>query len=165
MAKPPLRLLDANVFITAKNTYYQMDVFPAFWSWLDDQAKLGSIASTDMVYDELKDGDDDLAVWAKKRRQSFFYVKPTSRSVAGYVNSLDVWAKGRGFPRHAIEEFMNGADPFLVGVAAEGGFTVVTLETPAGRRRRKVKIPDACDHLGVAWEDTFEMLRNLGARF
>lgn len=41
------RLLDANVFITAKNSYYQMDIFPAFWSWLDDKAELGVLASTD----------------------------------------------------------------------------------------------------------------------
>ena len=165
MANTPLRVLDANVFIAAKNTYYQMEVFPAFWSWLDDQAELGAIASTDMVYDELKDGDDDLAVWAKKRRQSFFHIKSSSQSVADYVDAMEAWAKGQGYRRHTIEEFMSGADPFLVGAAAEGGFTVVTLETPAGRRKLKVKIPDACDHLGVAWEDTFGMLRNLGARF
>ena len=58
-----------------------------------------------------------------------------------------------------------GADPFLVGVAAELGYTVVSQETPAGSRRKKVKVPDACAHLGVSYEDTFEMMRSLGARF
>ena len=60
---------------------------------------------------------------------------------------------------------MDCADPFLVGVAAESGFIVVTLESPAGAKRKKVKIPDACSHLGVASETTFEMMRTLGARF
>ncbi len=165
MAKTQLRLLDANVLITAKNTYYQMEIVPAFWSWLDDQAKSGAVASTDMVYDELKDGEDELAAWARERRKSLFYLESSSEVVASYVDSLAAWAKGKGFHPHTLEEFMSGADPFLVGAAAEGGFTVVTLETPAGRRKRKVKIPDACDHLGVAWEDTFGMLRSLGARF
>ncbi len=60
---------------------------------------------------------------------------------------------------------MNCADPFLVGVAAESRATVVTLETPAGMSRKKVKIPDACDQLDVPHENTFEMMRTLGARF
>mgnify|MGYP006298525777 CR=1 FL=1 len=29
-------LLDANVFIEAKNRYYGMDFCPAFWDWLLD---------------------------------------------------------------------------------------------------------------------------------
>lgn len=63
--------------------------------------------------------------------------------------------------------FINAANryPFLVGVAAELGYIVVTQETPAGSRRRKVKIPDACASLGVQCEDTFQMMRNLGAQF
>ena len=60
---------------------------------------------------------------------------------------------------------MNCADPFLVGAAAESGSIVVTLETPAGASRKKVKIPDTCCRLGVPHENTFEMMRNLGARF
>lgn len=60
---------------------------------------------------------------------------------------------------------MDCADSFLVGVAAELGHTVVTQETPAGSKRKKVKVPDACAQLGVPYEDTFAMMRSLGARF
>ena len=28
-------LLDANIFIQAKNLYYNFDICPAFWDWLD----------------------------------------------------------------------------------------------------------------------------------
>lgn len=28
-------LLDANVFIEAKNRYYGFDICPGFWRWLD----------------------------------------------------------------------------------------------------------------------------------
>lgn len=55
------RLLDANVFITAKNTYYGLDLVPAFWLWLEVQAAAGEIASTDLVYGELKNGNDELS--------------------------------------------------------------------------------------------------------
>ncbi len=60
---------------------------------------------------------------------------------------------------------MDSADPFLVGAAASLGAMVVTQETPAGNSRKKVKIPDACEFLGVSWEHTFDMMRSLGARF
>ncbi len=161
----PLRLLDANVFIQAKNVYYSFDLVPAFWTWIRAQATLGTLASTDMVYQELRDGGDDLAVWVRANRQDIFHVDSSSPVVAHHVNSLYSWAQRKGYRQHAIKAFLDGADPFLVGVAAKRGSIVVTQETPAGESRRKVKIPDACNHLGVQYENTFEMMRSLRARF
>lgn len=160
-----MRLLDANVFIDAKNRYYGFDLVPAFWTWLEGQAGAGEIASTDMVFDELKDGGDELAEWVKGRRDLVFHVPSTSQTVANSVAVLGAWAQAENYKPHVLAEFMAGADPFLVGAAAETGSVVVTQETPAGASRRKVKIPDACRHLGVAHENTFEMMRSLGARF
>jgi hypothetical protein len=159
------RLLDANVFITAKNTYYGLDLVPAFWSWLEDQARAGELASTDLVYEELKSGNDELAAWVKDRREVVFHVGSSSATVAAHVATLGAWAVSAGYKPHVIEDFMDCADPFLVGVAAELAHTVVTQETPAGSKRKKVKVPDACAHLSVPYEDTFDMMRSLGARF
>lgn len=159
------RLLDTNVFITAKNSYYGLDLVPAFWSWIEEQAETGEIASTDMVYDEIRDGGDELAEWVKGRRELIFHLDSSSATVAGHVARLGTWAADAGYREHVIEDFMDCADPFLVGVAAELGMTVVTQETPAGAKRKKVKVPDACAHLRVACEDTFEMMRQLGALF
>lgn len=160
-----VRLLDANVLIEAKNTYYGLDLVPAFWDWLEQQAQAGTIASTDMIFDELKDGDDELAEWVKDRRDLIFRIQSSSEGVAEGVARLGAWAQGEGYRPHVLADFMDGADPFLVAAAAEAGATVVTQETPAGSRRKKVKIPDACRHLGVPFENTFEMMRSLGARF
>lgn len=160
-----LRLLDANVFITAKNTYYGFDLVPAFWTWLGREAAAGTLASTDLVYRELRAGGDDLANWIGSRRDLMFHVSSASSEVARHVASLDSRARGEGYRDHVIEDFMSCADPFLVGVAAESGSKIVSLERSAGASRRKVKIPDACGHLGVGTEDTFEMMRDLGARF
>ena len=33
-------LLDANVFIQAKNLHYGFDFFPAFWDWLVDRNRV-----------------------------------------------------------------------------------------------------------------------------
>jgi hypothetical protein len=160
-----VRLLDANVFIEAKNRYYGFDLVPAFWTWLEDQAESGEIASTDMIYDELKDGGDDLAAWVKERREAIFHVRSTSQAVANAVRRLGTWVQSENYKPHVLAEFMDSADPFLIGAAVETGWILVTQETPAGASRKKVKIPDACRHLRVEYENTFEMMRALGARF
>ena len=159
-----LRLLDANVFITAKNTYYGLDLVPAFWSWLEDQARAGRLASTDLVYDELKDGRDDLADWVREREDLIFHIKSDPPAVAAHVNSIATWARSQDYQNHAIAEFLSRADPFLIGAAAYLGCAVVTQEVPSNSRR-KLKIPNVCRFLDVPCENTFDMMRQLGARF
>jgi hypothetical protein len=38
-----LFLFDANVLITASNTYYPIDLIPEFWSWVEHQGKIENI--------------------------------------------------------------------------------------------------------------------------
>ena len=64
-------LLDANVLIAAKNTYYGFDFCAAFWEWLDVTHRAGRVFSIERVYDELLAGDDELTTWCETRR-SFF---------------------------------------------------------------------------------------------
>ena len=59
---------------------------------------------------------------------------------------------------------MDCADPFLISAAAHSGCAVVTHEIRC-ISRKKITIPDVCRHLGVPYENTFEMMRHLGARF
>jgi Domain of unknown function (DUF4411) len=47
-------LLDANVFIQAKNLQYGFDFCPAFWDWLDEQAAADQVGSIEKVLDGLK---------------------------------------------------------------------------------------------------------------
>lgn len=160
-----IRILDANVLITAKNWYYAFDVVPVFWDWIDDEAAKGTIASTDMVYDDLKNGGDDLAAWVKARRASMFHMDSTAAEVATKIAEQGTWIQSVGFKPHVHAEYMACADPFIVGVAAAGSHCVVTLEAADPNRRKKVKIPDACKALGVTYENTFQMLKALGAKF
>jgi hypothetical protein len=60
-------LLDANVFVEAKNAYYGFDFAPGFWDWLDREHANGNVYSIEKVRDELIGGDDELADWAKTR--------------------------------------------------------------------------------------------------
>jgi hypothetical protein len=57
-------LLDANVFIQAKNLHYGFDFCPAFWDWLVTQSANGTVASIEKVSDELVGGGDELSDWA-----------------------------------------------------------------------------------------------------
>lgn len=65
-------LLDANVFIQAKNLHYGFDFCPAFWDWIDRAHAARVVYSIDSVRTELIAGDDELADWSKKQTNGFF---------------------------------------------------------------------------------------------
>lgn len=61
----PVYVLDANVFVEAKNKYYAFDIAPFFWDSLATYAEKGVIKSIDRVLTELKRGHDELKDWAE----------------------------------------------------------------------------------------------------
>ena len=68
-------LLDANVFMQAKNLHYGLDFCPAFWEWLILNNKEKRVISIEKVEDEINAGSDELSTWASKRGPDFF-IKP-----------------------------------------------------------------------------------------
>ncbi|MGB7568971.1 MAG: DUF4411 family protein [Chitinivibrionales bacterium] len=46
-------LLDADVFIRAKNLHYGFDFCPAFWEWLTESNAAGMVFSVEKVGDEV----------------------------------------------------------------------------------------------------------------
>jgi hypothetical protein len=154
-------LLDANVFIQAKNLQYGFDFCPAFWDWLDQQAGSGEVASIERVLDELKAGADELSTWATARSPMF--VQP-DEPVLTSLRSVSRWAASDRYDPAAVNTFLQTADYFLVGHAHAHRLTVVTHEV-AGNAIKKIKIPDACIALGVKCMNPYEMLRVERARF
>jgi Domain of unknown function (DUF4411) len=57
-------LLDANVFIQAKNLHYGLDFCPAFWDWLVERNADRTVFSIEKVGDEIAAGQDELSDWA-----------------------------------------------------------------------------------------------------
>ena len=155
-------LLDANVFIQAKNLHYGFDFCPAFWDWLIDQNRPGKVASIEKVAEELKAGADDLSVWADTRGEDFF-LRPDA-AVVPALRTVSDWASSNGYEHAAVATFLQVADYWLVAHALAHDCTVVTHEVPADTIR-KVKIPDACIGLNVRFLNPYEMLRREGARF
>ena len=155
-------LLDANIFIQAKNLHYGFDFCPAFWEWMIDQNGTGKIASIDKVGDELQAGEDELSDWATARGRTFFL--PPDDSVLPALTRVSAWATGQTYEPAAIATFLQVADYWLVAHALAHDFIVVTHEVPSDSTR-KIKIPNACIGLGLTCVSPYEMLRRERARF
>jgi hypothetical protein len=155
-------LLDANVFIAAKNLHYGLDFCPAFWDWLIARNALGSLFSIEKVGDEVQAVADELSEWAVERGDSFF-LRPDA-SVFPALAAVSNWASGQAYTQAAVSTFLQIADYYLVAQAQAGGHTVVTHEVPSASTR-KIKIPDACLGLGIKFMTPYEMLRRERARF
>ena len=155
-------LLDANVFIQAKNLQYGFDFCPAFWDWLVLKHGAGSVFSIRQVGEELQAGEDDLAAWAHARGEGFFL--PPDASVLTVAARVSAWAAGQQYEPVAVNTFLQIADYWLVAFAAAAGHTVVTHEVPANSTR-KIKIPNVCVGLGVPFMTPYQMLRQERARF
>lgn len=155
-------LLDANVFIQAKNLHYGFDFCPAFWEWLIAKNGAGQVHSIEKVGDELQAGSDDLATWAKERGERFF-LKPDPRLVEAF-GPLSAWATTQSFDDAAVYTFLRVADYYLIAHALAHGSVVVTHEVPSDSKK-KIKIPNACIGVGIKCVTPYEMLRSERARF
>ncbi|MEK7444386.1 MAG: DUF4411 family protein [candidate division NC10 bacterium] len=155
-------LLDADVFIRAKNLHYGLDFCPAFWDWLITQNGAGLVFSIEKVGDEVQAVDDELSVWASARGDAFF-LKPDA-AVFPALATVSTWASGQRYEPAAVSTFLQVADYYLVAQAQAGSHTVVTHEVPSASAR-KIKIPDACIGLGIKCMTPYEMLRRERARF
>lgn len=155
-------LLDSNIFIQAKNLHYGFDFCPAFWSWLDENTKQGTVVSISQVGDELADGTDELAAWAKERTDTLF--PAPGPGIVRSLTQVSAWATTGGFDPAAVNTFLQIADSFLVASALAEGHTVVTHELPSNSVK-KIKIPNACLSLQVPFCTPYQMLRREKARF
>jgi len=155
-------LLDANVFIQAKNLHYGLDFCPAFWDWLVSRNAARDVFSIERVGDEIEAGGDQLSDWAAARGSGFF-LKPDA-AILSALPSVSTWVAGQRYEPAAVNTFLQVADYYLVAHALAHGHTVVTHEK-ASTSAKKVKIPEPCIGLGIKCMTPFEMLRRERARF
>jgi hypothetical protein len=155
-------LLDANVFIQAKNLHYGLDFCPAFWDWLVENNVEGLVFSIEKVGDEIDAGSDELSDWATQRGGEFF-LKPDATIVSA-LGTVSTWVTSQNYEPVAINTFLQVADYYLVAHALAHGHTVVTHEV-ASPSMRRIKIPNACLGIGVKFMTPYEMLRHERARF
>ena len=158
-------ILDTNVFIEAYQRYYSFDICPGFWDWLERKYEEGSVFSIKEVYDELLKKEDKVSEWAEKMSMREFFKEADDVATINNLEELRNWADTERFTREAVDKFYGSADIFLVAYAKAHNFIVATHEV-YGRKKSKVKIPNACEFIDVKCVDTFELLRKIGgARF
>ena len=155
-------LLDANIFIQAKNLHYGFDFCPAFWDWIIEQNGKGRVGSIEKIGDELEAGQDELAEWAKARGDGFF-LKP-DEALLESMRVLSDWVRSQRYQPVAVNTFFQVADYYLIAHAHAHKCTVVTHEV-ASNGIGKVKIPNACIGVKVKFMTPYEMLRLERARF
>ena len=147
-------LLDSDVFMQASNLHYRFAFCSAFWDWIDREHDAGKIYSIDRVLKEIEEGKiGDLIPWAQARPTLF--LKSADSKTMESLKHLGLWASGN-YDEASYEKFFAGADFVLVGFVRAHNYIVVTHETRGSKS--KVKIPDACDALGVKCINTWELL-------
>ena len=162
-------VIDSNFLIQAHRDSYPLDVAVSFWNKVRQLASEGKIISIDKVKKEIYDKNDALEAWCIENLPETFF-NDTS-SVMGTYSQVIGWAlsKSDQYSQVALNEFLDAdeADAFIVAYALHDVSTkiIVTHEKSQPEIKRKVKIPEACNALGVGFVNTIEMLRQLGETF
>jgi hypothetical protein len=159
-----LYLLDANILITAANTYYGISRVPEFWSWVQHQGTSGHIKIPVEMYEEVLEGrkeDDELLDWVKKdsNRHALVFDEASKPDLVqrvvkeGYANDLT---------DDEVEKL--GRDPFLISyglVDANRCITTTEVSKPS-RQRHNRHIPDVCVSLKLNCCGPWDLNRHLG---
>ncbi len=155
-------LIDSNVLIQAKNGYYSFDICPGFWDWLTKAHRNGIVYSVERVREELSEGNDELARWIGNCSDSFFL--PLDALTVSSMTKVSDWVSMQGYKSAFVTEFLNQADSFLIAQALAHSHTVVTHER-LENGTKKIKIPNVCVGLNVAYTNNMTMLRDQQACF
>ena len=155
-------LLDANIFITAKNNYYGTDFAPGFWGWIAEEYTVNDLRSIAAVRDELLAQEDALTVWARRMPEDFWLEEvdtdvPSLRAIAAWTMTGDP-----RFKQQTRTDFLATADYRLVAQAHAGEHVVVTHEVPQPEGKKKIKIPDVCVAFNVEQRGPFGLFRERG---
>lgn len=161
-------LIDSDVLITAKNSYYAFDLCPGFWNSLLEKHQNSQVYSLDRNHMELQQGrdDDDLVQWIKDVVPADFFLSTQEAEVVAAYTEVMMWVqRNPQYLDSAKAKFATGADGWLVAYAQIHGCTIVTLEESRPESRNQIKLPDICKQFDVSYENTFSMLRTLQVQF
>jgi hypothetical protein len=154
--------LDANIFIEANNTFFNIEIAPSFWAWLETQLKAGVLRSSSLVYGEVLGKDDMLAKWARIRKGDAYWPEPDAEVQAAYRGISDyVDDKYKNSSPAKVGDFLAKADCWIIAHALAKGGTVVTRELKVDKASQTPKVPNVCEKFDVPFIHTLEMLKVL----
>lgn len=159
-------LLDANVFIQAKNSYYAFPICPGFWASLLGHHKPGRLCSIDYVRQELLRLNDELADWVKDEVPAEYFCSTQVDEVRAKYRKIIIWSqRNPQFTDPAKADFAASADGWLVAYAWTNNMVIVTQEQLRPDVKIRIPIPNVCKEFGVRYTDTFLMLEALRIKF
>jgi len=161
-------ILDSDVFIAAKNSYYAFTICPGFWDSLIYHYEEGNVCSIDKVRGELLAGrpDEDLVQWVKDDLPAGFFIGTDDSAVISAYEEVMLWVQRNSqYFDQAKAKFATEADGWLVAYAKAHDVTVITNEQPRPQSRNRILLPDVCAQFTVTYKDTFLMLKELDARY
>lgn len=164
----PRFLIDSDVLITAKNSYYAFPICPGFWQSLLHGHFKNQIHSIDRVRQELLNGspEDDLVRWVEKSVPKSFFHSCGDQKVVDAFGQIMLWAQRHSrYTDAAKAKFASGADGWLVAYGMVHRYTVVTNEERAPDSLKSIKLPDVCDAFRVETEGVFMMLEQVSIQF
>ena len=156
--------MDANVLIDANRDYYPITRVPEFWDWLEHHGDRGDVKVPVEIFEEVKEGTDDLAKWLKQPA-----VTAAVRHPAAVDPTLVAQAVDEGYASDLTDDeiLKLGRDPFLVAYALvdPAGHCIVTTEVSRPSRKRANRhLPDVAKQFGVDSCNTFELTSRLDFR-
>lgn len=148
-------LLDTNVLIDANRDYYPISRVPEFWEWLEFWGNKGQVKIPLEMYEEVKEGNDELTLWIKNQDVKTALLLDEEVDVSIVSSTID-----NGYSTTLTDDEVEklGRDPFLIAYARNdiGNRTIVTTEISKPNRQRANKhIPDVCDVFKIKWVNTF----------
>lgn len=143
---------DTSAFIKGRRDLLPPEVFPTFWSKIEQEIAVGSVRAVDEVRQELSKRDDDTRKWAVSQSGLFVELEIDIQESTTAVLTEHPKLTGMGGGRHQ-------ADPFVIGFALARNGTVVTEELRTNSLG-KPRIPDVCDAMGVRCLSLVEFARD-----
>lgn len=161
-----LFLLDANVLIDANRDYYAIKSVPEFWEWLVYHGEQGNVKIPIEIYEELTNGDDDLADWAKRSETKTALLLEEDVEVSLVQRIL---REGYAPDLNDTEVAQLGRDPFFIAYAlnrtSDNQRCIVTTESSKPSKNRANRhIPDVCGSFGIPCCNSYEFFKALGFR-
>lgn len=169
--------LDADTFITAKNSIYAFEINTTLWTWLDTQLKAKRVMSPERVFREIMafKKDDPLKQWVSARKADGLCVEPDKRvsqcltNIADHLYTATVPHKKTRksqlrYKPAQVEVFSRGADAFVIAHALASSGIVVTFESDKYPESQRIRIPDVCAHFGIRCINLKQLLVDLNAK-
>ncbi len=151
-------VFDTSAYINGWRDHYPRLTFPGVWNFIEMRMDSGHIISPREVFNEIKEKDDDIFEWARRRVECFVDPIPDVQGMVDGIYSSFRNPTGR-----------NRGDPWVVAEAKARGLTVVTYEgrTFSGvpTKRWDRSMPGICHHHGVPCITLPEALQRLGGSF